>query len=324
MNPLQDTFDIPIEDIKRAQYRVTPYIWCTPLQASEALSRIAGSAIFLKMECWQKTGSFKIRGALNKMLTMTEEQRKRGFITASAGNHGLGVAYSARRLGIKGKIVVPRTASPAKVTALQYYGVEIIQIGQDYDAAEEHAWHLQQQEGLEFIHAFSDPAIIAGQGTIGLEIMEASTQFKSVLVPVGGGGLISGIAVAIKSLRPEIKIIGIQSEASPTMYNSMQKGRVVETPIGETIADGLAGRLVTSATLQLVQKYVDEVVLVSEEAIKQAMGVLLETEHILVEGSAAVGMAAILEKRVSLKKPCALILTGRNVDMRLVTKLLGI
>ncbi len=312
---MQNTNLPPIE-FWNARARIAPHIRITPLELSLSLSQKFNHEIYLKLENWQITGSFKIRGAFNKLLTLSEEEKRRGVITASAGNHGLGVAHACKILDLAGKIIVPVNASPAKVKALQNYKVELIQAGRDYDEAEEFARQIQVEQGLTFVHGFSDPQIIAGQGTIALEILEALPEAGTIVVPIGGGGLISGVALAAKAIKSKIKIVGVQSEASPAMYNSLRAGKPVETPIDDTIADGLAGRFVTELNLQIIQKWVDDVLLVSETAIKEAMRLILEHEHILIEGSAAVGLAALLENKIVTSGKTVVVLTGRNIDSR--------
>lgn len=310
--------DIKLKDIRSAQEKIQSYIRITPIEYSHAVSQRTNPDIYFKLENWQKTGSFKLRGALNKLLSLSPEKKQRGIISASAGNHGLGVALAAKLLHVEGKIVVPVNASPAKLKALEQYHLEIIQKGVDYDEAEEFAWQLQRREALTFIHAFSDLEIIAGQGTIGLEILAQLPDVETVLVPIGGGGLISGVAAAVKSMNPKVKVIGVQSEASPAMYNSIRAGKVLETPIEDTIADGLAGRFVSELTLRLTQQYVDDIILVSEEAIKKGVKLILESEHMLIEGSASVGVAALLENKIRRSGKTVIILTGRNIDVNLL------
>ncbi|MFQ5708447.1 MAG: threonine/serine dehydratase [bacterium] len=305
-----------LQSIFAAKRRIQAHIRATPLELSHALSRETNSPIYLKLENWQITGSFKIRGAFNKLLSLSEKEKHKGIITASAGNHALGVAHAAGILGIHGKIVLPQDASPAKVQALQNYDLELVQEGQDYDQAEQIAYELQRKEGLTFVHAFSDPDIIAAQGTVGLEIVAEQPEVRSIVVPIGGGGLVAGVAIAAKSINPKIKIIGVQSEASPAMYNAVKAGKVVETPIAETVADGLAGRFVTELTLKLANDFVDDIVLVSEQAIKEALRLILANEHIWLEGSAAVGVAALLENRIRPTGRTALVLTGRNAGLK--------
>lgn len=311
---MQNT-NLPLIEFRNARARIAPHIRSTPLEYSPSLSRKFQHEIYLKLENWQITGAFKIRGALNKLLTLSDEEKRRGVITASAGNHGLGVAHACQILGIAGKIVVPVNASPAKIKALQNYNVELIQFGRDYDEAEEFARQVHREQGLTFVHGFSEPHIIAGQGTIALEILEALPEAGTIVVPIGGGGLIAGVALAAKSINPKIKIVGVQSEASPAMYNSLRAGKPIETPIADTLADGLAGRFVTEFNLKFIQKWVDGVLLVSEAAIQEAMRLVLESEHILIEGSAAVGLAAMIEKKVRISGKTVLILTGRNVAL---------
>lgn len=313
---------IALPRITSAHEKIQPHIRKTPLELSPQLSEKTGSEVYLKLENWQKTGSFKIRGALNKMLSLSSEEKQKGIITASAGNHGLGVAHAAKMLGIQGKIVVPENASLAKIKALQNYALELLKQGRDYDEAEEIAWQIQKREDLTFIHAFSDPEIIAGQGTIALEILEELPETETIIVPIGGGGLIAGIAIAAKSINSKLKVVGVQSEASPAMFNAVQAARCVETPIEETIADGLAGRFVAEFTLELTQKYVDEVVLVSENGIKEAIKLMIENEHMLIEGAAAVGIAALLEKKIKTHGKIVVILTGRNIHSQVLKEIL--
>jgi len=304
-----------LDSIIKAQNSLSAFVRQTPLQRSEYFSHLFGEKVYLKLENWQKTGSFKIRGALHKISQLSPDEKSRGIITASAGNHALGVANAAKLYGIKTKIIVPADASAAKIHALNQYNLDLIVDGNDYDEAEEIALEIQRQEKLTFVHAFSDETIISGQGTIALEILEQLPDVKNMIVPVGGGGLISGMAVAAKAKKTDVKIVGVQSEASPAMFNSLQVGMNVETPIKETIADGLAGRFVTDLTLHLVQEYVDDMTLVSENAIKEAVKCAFTQEHLLLEGSAAVGLAAILENKLKLKGETAVILTGRNISL---------
>ncbi len=313
---------LSLDDFHTAEGRIRSYVRKTPLAHNHSLSRRFDFPVYLKLENWQRTGAFKARGAFNKLLALSARQRQEGVLTASAGNHGLGVAHASALLQIPARIVVPENASRAKIRALESFKVELIKSGDDYDAAQQFAENLQNREGGTFVHAFSDLEIIAGQGTIALEIIEELPDVQTILVPIGGGGLISGIAAAAKALNPSVKIIGIQSEASPAMYKSLKAGRVVETPIEETIADGLAGRFVTDLTLNLTKRYVDEVFLVSEESIKRAMKLILETEHMVIEGSAAVGIAALLENKCPLTGNTVCVITGRNIDTALLKELL--
>jgi threonine dehydratase len=298
-------------DVIAAAHRIRPHIRKTPLEPAFGLSE----KFFLKLENWQRTGSFKARGAINRLLLLSESERHAGVITASAGNHGLGVALAAELLGVPATIVVPENAAQAKIKALQRYAVTLIRYGQDYDDAEVYARNLSKERGAFFLHAFDDPQVIAGQGTVGWEVLEERPEITTLVVPIGGGGLISGVAVAAKSINPDVFIVGVQPEASPAMVRALDHGAVVETPFEPTIADGLAGRFVSDLTLRLTQAYVDQVVTVSEQSIHDAMRRLICDMHLMVEGSAAVGLAAVLEGAVSLQQgPIAVIVTGRNVS----------
>ena len=312
------------EDITAAGKRIEGFIRRTPMEPCPALSEMTDTTVALKLECWQQTGSFKVRGAINKVLCLSDKEKERGLITASAGNHGLGVAYAAGLFGVRTTLVLPTHAASTKVEALRRYkDVTLIQAGQDYDEAEEIARRLAQEKNLVLVHAFDDPVVIAGQGTVGLEIVQEFGDVDTVVVPIGGGGLIAGTAVAVKNINPRTRVIGVQSVASPAMYRSLLAGQVVETPIQETIADGLAGRFVSELTLTLAKNWVDDVVLVEEEEIKRAMVFLLKEMHLVVEGSAAVGVAALLFGKITPGKQTAVVLTGRNIDAATVKTILN-
>lgn len=304
---------------KFAYRLIKKYIRNTPIEECRSLSELTNGELYLKMEHWQKTGSFKVRGALNRLLNLPIEEKSRGVITASAGNHGLGVAYASDLLGIKARIVLPVNAAPTKVRMLNQYNVEIIQAGRDYDEAEDMAHKIEKDCQLTFVSGFDDPEVISGQGTLAIEILSALPDTDMILVPVGGGGLISGIAITVKERNPDIQVIGVQSEASPAMYRALQANMVVESPIEETIADGLAGRLVSPSIFSTIKKYVDDVIVVKEEDIVKAILFLLQQNHTLVEGAAAVGVAALLSGRINSEgKKCVVVLTGRNIDIEKV------
>jgi threonine dehydratase len=301
--------DLPtLEQIREAGVRIRPHIWLTPTVHVES------AQLYLKMECWQRTGSFKVRGAFSKLLTLDREQLARGVVTASAGNHGIGVAEAARYLGVECHVFLPEGASAAKLTILRNLGAQLHIAGRDYDECEAEALRWAERTGVEFIHPFDDPAVISGQGTLALEMLEQIGPAEAVFVPIGGGGLIAGVSRVLHELRPEIQVIGAQPEACPAMLRSLEAGRVVETPCFDTIADGLAGRFVGERTLRACQLWVDEVMLVEESEIRRALRWLLDTLHVVVEGSAAVGVAAAL-RRPELR-PAAVVLTGRNIDTR--------
>lgn len=304
-----------ITNVRQASAALLPHVFETPCVRALWLEEAARGPVYCKLENLQRTGSFKFRGALNSLLQLDHATRARGLVTASAGNHGLGVASAAAMRGCAVKIFVPQTvSSAAKKHKLQALGVELIIAGRDYDEAEAAAQNYAQEHGLRFIHAFDDDEVIAGQGTVGLEIIKQLPQVDTILVPVGGGGLLGGVSLAIKTLSPAAKIFGVQSAASPAMHAALAQGRVVETPIDETIADGLAGRFVTEKTLRLAQQYCDGMLLVSEQSIRRAMRELYLRHGWRMEGSAAVGIAAILEGKIDLAgKEGAVIISGGNI-----------
>jgi threonine dehydratase len=302
------------QQVLAAQDRLRAYVRSTPCKKLAWLDDWVAGGVYGKLEFFQRSGSFKFRGAMHALLQLEAQTRLRGVVTASAGNHGLGLAEAASELGVQAAVLVPETVTPLKLKKLQGLGVRLIVSGTDYDDAERAAQDYAQQNGMKFIHAFDDDEVIAGQGTIGAELLAESLHLGVVIVPVGGGGLLSGTSLVMKSLRPEIRIIGVQSEASPAMWAALQKGEVVETPIAETIADGLAGRYVTAKTLSFAQKFCDELVLVRESSIRHAMREIYSRHGWRVEGSAAVGVAAILEGKIhAAGRDCVTILSGGNI-----------
>lgn len=306
-------------DIQDAAARLAGRVWRTPVERSVALAARSGADVWLKCECFQATGSFKLRGALNRLLTLEPPDLARGVVTASAGNHGLGVAEAAARLGARATVVVPETAAPTKIHALRQYearGVALVLAGADYDAAEAHALELARSTGHTYVSAYNDSAVIAGAGVAALEALEDVPGADAIVVPVGGGGLISGVGVWAKHVRPDIRVLGVQSEASPALHAALAAGRLVTIPIGESLADGLSGNIEAgSITFPLAQAVVDDIALVSEAAIAEAMRWLAAEHHILVEGSAATTVAALLSGRVPAiaGQRVVLLLTGRNV-----------
>lgn len=302
------------QQVLAAQDRSKSYLRPTPCKRLAWLDDYVAGCVYGKLEFFQRSGSFKFRGALHALLRLEAGTRLRGVVTASAGNHGLGLAESALELKVQATIFVPETVSPLKLQKLQGLGVRLIVNGADYDEAEWAAQEYAQQHNMKFIHAFDDDDVIAGQGTLGAELLSESLDLGAVIVPVGGGGLLSGTSLVMKSLRPEIRIIGVQSEASPAMWAALKKGEVVETPIAETVADGLAGRYVTAKTLSFAQKLCDAFVLVRESSIRHAMREIYSRFGWRVEGSAAVGLAAILEGKIhAAGKDCVTILSGGNI-----------
>ena len=316
---------ITIQDILQAQRRIRPHVFRTPLRHSFLLSERVGASIFLKLENWQVTGSFKPRGALNLMAMLNNEERARGVVTASAGNHALGVAYAARLLGISpATIFVPRTAPRAKLDKLREFPVEVRTVGETYDDAHHAAEAHQRATGATFVNAYDDPRTVAGQGTIGLEIVEDLPDVDAILVPVGGGGMIAGIAIAAKTLAPAVKIIAVQPAASPALRDSLRDGKCYEEyPAAPTICDGLAGGI-GKICFEVAQKFVDDVAIVEEDETKAAIRTLAETQQLIVEGSGAVGVAALLARKVDLiGRRVAVVLSGGNIDLALFAEIIN-
>lgn len=317
----QSALPIPLEDILNAQGRITPLIRRTPLLACEDKLGDSSLNAKLKLENLQVTGSFKIRGATNKMLTLSELERNRGVVTVSSGNHGRAVSYAAKQLGIRAVVCLPKTVPQNKISAIRDLGAEVIIQGRTYDEADGYAHELQMKENLTFVHPFDDPAVIAGQGTIGLELLEDYPEIDTVVVPLSGGGLISGIALALKSHKPEIRTIGVTMERGPAMVESLKAGRIVDIVEEPTIADALAGGigLDNRFTFRMVRELMDEAVLVSEDEIARAMTFALERNHLVIEGGGAVGLAAILGNRVrNLGQHVAIVISGGNVEIPLL------
>ncbi len=324
MFPHSQPGEFGLEDIRKARRRIRDSLALTSCAQAVALSELCGCQVFLKLENLQLTGSFKVRGALSRMLLLSEAERAAGVIAASAGNHAQGVAYAARRLDIHACIVMPEAAPLAKVRGTQALGAEIVLHGGSYDAAYAKARELQAERGATFIPAFDDPAVIAGQGSIGLELLEQLGDFDAVLVPAGGGGLIAGVATAIKESRSGIRVIGVQAARIPALRDSLAAGAIRTLEPANTIADGISVARVGEHTFPLVQRWVDEVVTVDEEQIARAIMVLLEREKLLAEGAGAVGLAALLHGRVEgvAGKRVAVIVSGGNIDTNDLIKML--
>ncbi|MBI2855385.1 MAG: threonine ammonia-lyase [Chloroflexi bacterium] len=314
---------LSLEDIRRARSTISHMVHQTPLLSAQSLGQMAGCQLFLKAENLQRAGSFKIRGASNRMSQLASDVAARGVIAASAGNHAQGVALAARHLGIPCTIVMPAAASIPKVEATRGYGAEVILRGDSFDQAQRLAQRLARERGLTYIHAFDDPAVIAGQGTIGLELLQQMPDLDTVVVPVGGGGLIAGIALAIKETRPSVAVVGVQATAAAAFADSYRARRRIAVKSGSTVADGIAVGTPGRLTLPLVARYVDDVVTVDEEEITQAMVLLLERSKLLVEGAGAVGLAALLGGKLrATGKKVAVVLSGGNVDPNLVARVL--
>lgn len=305
---------ITLTDIERAHTQIKPYLYPTPLIRCPWLEEKFATPVFAKLENLQRTGSFKMRGATNALLQLDPAARSKGVVTASAGNHGLGVAQAAQLLGSSVTVFVSQAASPLKMHKLRQLGATLIQQGADYDEADAIGQAYAREKNLPFVHAYEQDEVIAGQGTIGLELLEKIPPPMCVVVPVGGGGLITGLALAIKTRSPQSQIFGVQSEASPATVRALELGKVVDTPIADSVADGLTGRFASEKLLPSIQKFCADVVLVKESSIRRAMQEFYFQQGWRVEGSAAVGAAALLENKIASRgMPLVLIITGGNV-----------
>lgn len=306
-----------LTDIIRARERISPYVHKTPLVRSETFSKMTGNEIYLKLENFQKTGSFKVRGALNKLMTTERKDLENGVITASAGNHAQGVAYAAMTLGVKATVVMPKWASEAKVNATKSYGAEVVLYGANFDEAAEKARTMSDQLGMLYVPAFDDDQVIAGQGTIGLEILEDEPSIDYVVVPVGGGGLISGIALACQG---KAQVVGVESEAFPSIHDALMG----KTPsFGNTIADGIAVKKPSQRTLTYIKKYVRDITLVRDDEIAKAVFLLMERQKIIAEPAGAVGLAALLSGDLKLNgKRVVVLISGGNVDLHLLSRII--
>jgi threonine dehydratase len=314
---------VTLADVEAARARLRGVIHETPCAFSQSLSDLTGARVFVKLENLQMTGSFKERGAANVLLQLPPAERKRGVVTASAGNHGLAVAFHAARLGVGAVIVMPEWAPLTKVTAARRHGAEVVLHGENYDEAYARAREVEAERGLVFVHPFDDPRVIAGQGTIGLELVAQVPDLEAVLVPVGGGGLAAGIGVAVKAGKPGAEVIGVQADEIAAMKAAWATGERLTVPPGPTIADGIAVRRAGEHTLALCRRWVDQIVSVSEEEIANAILLLLEIEKTVVEGAGAVPLAALVNKKVALAgKTVALVLTGGNIDVNLVSRII--
>ena len=314
---------VTLADVKAAAERISNSIYLSPCARSETFSQLTGNSVHLKLDNLQRTGAFKERGALNKLLTLSATERERGVIAASAGNHAQGLAYHAGRCGIHALICMPLTTPLTKVSATKSYGAEVILHGANYDDACEEAVRLGEQQHLTFVHPFDDDAVIAGQGTLGLELLRQYPQMEAVVVPVGGGGLIGGVGCAIKESNPKVRVVGVQTARLPSMKVALTEGKPVTLGPAATIADGIAVRRAGDRTLPLVQKYVDAIVTVDEEEIANAVLLLLEREKTLAEGAGAAGLAALINHKVQLDgKNVAVVICGGNIDVTLLSRII--
>jgi threonine dehydratase len=306
-------------EILRARKNLEGIVYCTPLTYSKMLSEISGAEVYVKWENLQKTGSFKLRGAYNKIRSLTLEERGKGVITASSGNHALAVSFVAKMMGLKAIVVVPENAPRTKVERCRSLGAEVVLKGANFDEALIHCKRMVSETEFIYISSFEDYEVIAGQGTIGCEILEYMPETETIIVPVGGGSLVSGIAIWAKTVNPNIRVVGAQSTAAYTMYECFKAKRIVDVPVLPTLADGLAGGI-AQMTLDLVLKYVDEIVLAEEEDLMRTILWVLKNERQVVEGAGVVGPAAILQGRVRFKpgERGVVVVSGGNIDMELL------
>jgi threonine dehydratase len=314
---------VTLSDIQTALGRIRKSIQISPCTRSETFSELTGNSVYLKLENRQRTGAYKERGALNKLLTLSVEERERGVIAASAGNHAQAVAYHAARLGIRARICMPLPTPLIKVSATRGYGADVVLHGANYDEAFAEALRQSEADKITFVHAFDDEAVIAGQGTLGLELLEQHPDLEVFVVPIGGGGMIGGLACAVKEKNPRVRVIGVQPSRLPSMKVAVAEGKPVTLAAAVTIADGIAVRRAGERTLPLVQKYVDEIVTVEEEEVANAILLLLEREKTLAEGAGAAGVAALVNHRVELSgRRVAAIIGGGNIDVTLLARII--
>ena len=312
---------LTLDDVRAAAARIEGAVVRTPMLRSQTLSEISGADIWLKFENHQFTAAYKERGALNALLHLNEEQRARGVIAASAGNHSQGLSYHGRRLGVPVTIVMPQTTPSVKVMQTESVGGNVTLFGETFDEAYAHARELEEERGLTFVHPFDDPLVAAGQGTVALEMIEDKDDFDCLVVPIGGGGLMSGMATVARALKPDIEMVGVQAELYPSMYSAVTGD---ERPCGgDTLAEGIAVKAPGQFTRQIIAELVDDVLLVPEAALEHAVALLLQIEKTVVEGAGAAGLAAILSNPDKFRgKTVGLVLCGGNIDTRLLANVL--
>jgi len=315
---------VTLSAIQRARARIAEVVYRTPLYLSPKLSDLTRAQVYLKLETYQPIRVFKIRGATNKILSLSPAEQQRGFVAASSGNHGLAVSYVAKRIGTTATIVVPTTAVEEKVRAIEEYGAKVERCGLFHDERMSRALEIQRTTGAIFVHPFDDPDVIAGQGTIGLEVIEDLPDADTVIVPIGGGGLISGISIAIKSLKRSVKMIGVEPERASSMYQSIKTGKSVRLTDTTSIADGLATREPGTFTLQIAKQNVDDILLVTETQIEKAVFAALKECHLVVEPSAAAVIAALTDVyRPKTGEKVVLVLSGGNISLKMLGGILS-
>jgi threonine dehydratase len=314
--------ELSLESIRQAARTIEGNVHRTPLTHSRTLSAMTGLEIWLKLENLQKTGCFKPRGALNKIARLTPEEKSRGVLAASAGNHAQGLAYAAVHLGIPVKVVMPRGASPSKIDATRSMGADVVLHGDLFDDALAFSLQLQKETGMTYVHPCIDPDVVSGAGTIGLEILEDLPDVDAIVAPIGGGGLISGISVAVKTQRPAVRMFGVEPAGAPAMKQAMQAGRVVVLDSVKSIADGMAGRAVFDYTLDLAKRYVEDVLLVTDVSLVRALSLLLSRCKLLAEGAGAGPVAAILDGSLPVApgSKVVAVISGGNQDLNLLAR----
>ena len=314
---------VDLNQIISAREKMKGIIHETPLDFSQTFSDMSNNQVYLKLENLQKTGSFKVRGSINKLTSLSKEELSKGVIAASAGNHAQGVAYSSKRLNVPCTIVMPKGAPLSKIQATKSYGAQIVLEGDVFDDALSHAMELSEKQGLTLVHTFDDDEIIAGQGTIGLEILEQLPDVEAIICPVGGGGLIAGIAVAVKEKNPNVKIYGVEANACPSMTQSLLEKKPITVHSVPTVADGIAVKKPGVRNLEITQKYVDDIVIVDELEMIRTMFMLLERNKLLVEGSGASSLSALLYEKLNIKgKKVVALLSGGNVDVNFISRII--
>lgn len=314
---------ITLADLQAAQARLRSIVKHTPLIYAESLSSGAGHPVYVKAESLQLGGAFKLRGAYNKISSLSDDERRRGVVAHSSGNHAIAVAYASKLLGVKAVIVIPDNAVEAKVKETLSYGAEVVRCGPTLSDREDVTRKLQEQYGYVLVHPFNDAMIMAGQGTIGLEIVDDLPDVQAVLAPIGGGGLISGIAVAVKSRHPNVKVIGVEPQGANDAYRSLREGRIVVLEHVDTIADGLRSQHLGTLTYDVIRRYLDDIVLVSDDEILDTVHLLLEKEKLVVEPSGAVAAAALRLRRAGdISGPAVAVLSGGNIDPALLRSLI--
>ena len=306
---------LDLNEIKKVHEIISPYLVWTPLISTATFTELIGTNIFFKLENFQKTGSFKPRGALNKTLKVLKERKVKGLVAASGGNHAQGVAYAAQKLGLKAKLVMFKGVPDCKIDACKSYGAEVIIHGNDLQDALNYSFELQKECGYEHLHAFNDIDIVAGQGTVALEIIKDLPEVDTIICSIGGGGLVSGIASTIKQIKKDVKVFGIETIGADSMYQSFKSGKIVPLPKITSFAEGLSACRVGDITFNITKQFVDDIFTISDEKTKEAILMLLERQKLLVEPSAACTVAALLERKVPVGKNTVVVLSGGNLDL---------